>query len=51
LSVQLCPWYCPSLAVSLWPWYCLSFVSFTLAMILSVIGQFHFGLDIVCHLL
>jgi hypothetical protein len=38
------------LSISLWPWYCLSFVSFPLAMILSLFCQFPFGHDIVCLL-
>jgi hypothetical protein len=33
-----------------WPWYCMSFVSFPLAMILSVFFQLPFGHDIVCLL-
>jgi hypothetical protein len=36
--------------VFLWPCYCLSFVSFPLAMILSVFFQLPFGHDIVCVL-
>jgi hypothetical protein len=32
------------------PWYCLSFVSFPLAMMLSVLCQFPFVHDIVCLL-
>jgi hypothetical protein len=43
-------WYCLSLSISLWPCYCLAFVSFRLAMILSVFCQLHFGYDIVCLL-
>jgi hypothetical protein len=36
------------LSVFLWPCYCLSFVSFPLAMIVSVFFQLPFGHDIVC---
>jgi hypothetical protein len=50
LSVSLWSWYCLSLSISLWPWYCLCFVSFTLAMILSVFCQLPFGHGIVCRL-
>jgi hypothetical protein len=38
------------LSVSLWPWYCLSFVSFSLFVILAVFCQFPFGHAIVCRL-
>jgi hypothetical protein len=38
------------LSLHLWPWYCLSFVTWPVAMILSVFCHLLFGHDIVCLL-
>jgi hypothetical protein len=38
------------LSLHLWPWYCLSFVTWPVAMILSVFCHLPFGHDIVCLL-
>jgi uncharacterized membrane protein len=38
------------LSLALWPWYCLSFVTYPLAMILSIFCHLPFGHDIVCLL-